>query len=706
MKRELEEVERQRAWECAGECAGGPASGPSYLAEATRQERPARGRSQSGRPGMGRIAGVLVALVSAAHASAVTTIFNITNFANPSWSLTYPSGFSGVVGTTTTWPAEMGWQGDRIDIAFNLSASVPSDARHYRFRVVISDKFTQTISVRILAGPSLGDLQEVRTELIETARVLVGTIPLNRFTPGQTNYIRIQGIGVAVGDGQPSGIAWRRWTLTRTNSDYDADTVRWSQLERLSRYVSDAITPSGLVRDSITLNPSDPPFHPATPDAAGFVLIGLSAADHLGIDPDAEAKVEEILNAYAGNVPGVVPARNTKGHWWHWMNISTGQPEPGWNDTYTTIGSALLVGGALFAKNHFAYNPNIGALADELYATCNFDAMIHPTLDGRVYVATDALGAPTGTLQRWNEYMIIVSLALRQPGATRAPAMQHLWLNPANAPKATYRGNVTLTDGAGNFAPAFWVHQQYFFNADFANNPAFVQYMYNHQRADQLYCAIDLSQTYRYGLTAGVVPSGYAADRLYSHNNVYSPSAVGGWGDLDGLLEFVEDREPNTNVRFRYGLPRVSTVQPSWIPYDAGLVDHTFLMYGLVDRLDPMFFKQRRPIQVDTDQDGIADAFDNCAGAWNPAQQDLDQNGVADACECSTIAADRDADGDVDVRDFAAWQTCPPLPGQRTSERCLCVDYDASRVVDGADLAPLLACLTTGGPDVTPSCNP
>lgn len=652
------------------------------------------------------IAVVVVLGLGELPAGAVTTIFNVTNFANPPWSLTYFNGFSGTVGTTATWPAEMGWQGDRIDIAFNLASGVPSDARHYRFRVIISDKYTQTFSVRILAGPSLDDLQEARIELIETARVLVATIPLERFTPGQTNYIRVQGVGVAVGNGMPAGIGWRRWTLTRTDSDHDADTVRWGQLERLAQYVSDAIAPTGLVRDSIPLSPSDPPFHPATPDAAGFALIGLSAADHLGLDPDAEAKVEDILMAYAGEIPGVVPARNVKGHWWHWLNINTGQPEPGWNDAYTTIGSALLVGGALFAKNHFAHNPAIVALADELYGTCDFDVMIHPALDGRVYLATDAAGNATGTLQRWNEYMIVVSLALRQPGAVRAPQMQHLWLNPSYAPKATYRGNATLTDSAGNFAPAFWVHQQYYFNADFANNPAFVQYMYNHQRADQLYCAIDLSQTYRYGLTAGVDPAGYFADRLYAHNNVYSPSAVGAWGDLDGLLEFVDDREPNANARFRYGLPRVSSVQTTWIPHDAGLVDHTFLMFGLVENADPLFFKRRRPLQVDNDADGIADAFDNCASAWNPKQQDLDHNGVADACECAPIRADRDADGDVDLGDFAAWQTCPPAAGSRMPERCLCVDYDASRIVDGGDLAALLGCLLAGGPDVAPTCEP
>ena len=53
-------------------------------------------------------------------------------------------------------------------------------------------------------------------------------------------------------------------------------------------YVVDAILPSGLVRDSLVLSGSS--FHPATPDAAGFALLALSALDHLDKLPDAEQR--------------------------------------------------------------------------------------------------------------------------------------------------------------------------------------------------------------------------------------------------------------------------------------------------------------------------------------------------------------------------------------------------------------------------------
>ncbi len=652
---------------------------------------------------------MLAALLAVGSAGAVTSIFQVTNFASPAWSLTYFDGFSGTVGVTTSWPAEMGWQGDRVDIAFNLPASPPPTARHYRFRIVISDKFTQTINLRVLAGPSLSDLVAVKTELIETARVLTATIPLDRFVPGQLNYLRIQGTNVLVGNGQPAGLAWKRWQLTRTETNDEPEAVLAGQIERSLEFVLASIEGSGLVRDAVPFSPNLLPYHPATPDAAGHALVALSAADRLGLIDNAELLVTMILSAYSGNTPGIVPTRNAKGHWWHWMNVDTGAPAAGWPQEYTTIGSGLLVAGALLAKNHFIENATIGGLADELYATCDFDAMIHPSLDGRVYVATNASGGELfGSLRPWNEYMIIPSLALRQAGATRAPAIQHLWLNPASAPKATYRGNVTLTDSAGNFAPAFWVHQQYYLNADFANSAAFVSYFHNHRRADELYCLLQLNQVYRYGLTAGVSPSGYVADRIFAHSSVFAPEAVAGWGQTDTLLEFADDQEPNSSPWFRYGLTRVSSVQPSWIPPDAAHVDHLFLMFGLVEAADPLFFKQRRGLQVDDDGDGIADAYDNCPTAWNPQQQDLDGNGIADACECAAVASDADKDGDVDLRDLAAWQTCPPAAGARLEERCLCVDANGDRAVNGEDVVALLDCLMDGGPDVAPpaGCGP
>ncbi|MBN2445506.1 MAG: hypothetical protein JXO22_02190 [Phycisphaerae bacterium] len=634
------------------------------------------------------------------------SVFTVNSFASPAWSIEYPEGFTGTVGTTTIWPGEMGWEGDQIDIAFNLPASVPANTLHYRFRIAISLHVSQTFDLTLWAGPTLAELQQVHSEFIDSARVYAATIPLDHFTPGQTNWIRIKGVGAQVGEGLPTGIQWSSWSLRRTVVSGTIDSLRLGQLQRCTFYLMDAIQANGMVRDSLPLSPSETPFHPATPDAAGFALLGLCAADQLEIISFSEPLVESILSAYSGHTPGITPDRSADGHWVHCMDVNTGQYS-GWDDTYTTIGSALLVSGALFAKNHFPDNATIASYADEMFATTNFDAAIDPSLNGRVYLgmAPDGGGAP-GTLPPWNEYVLVVSLALREPGATRAPAIAHLWLDPANTPTKSYRGIPTLTDNTSVYAPAFWVHQSHFFNADFARTEDFEQLFRNQQYADSLYSSYQLGQPYRYGLTAGVDPSGYNADRMYDHENVFGPEAVAAWGDIDALFDFLEDQPPTSDSRLRYGATRVSSQDASWLPYDAGLVDHTFLMFGLVESIEPLFFKARQPFQLDTDADGIADVYDNCVGIWNRAQQDSDGDGIGDACDCGLPFADADIDGDVDLGDIALMQLCP-AENAADPESCLCFDRDGDRVIDDGDLGSFFDCLDASGPEVPadPGCG-
>jgi len=375
----------------------------------------------------------------------------------------------------------------------------------------------------------------------------------------------------------------------------DLNAIRDDQINRLRNYVVDAIQPSGLVRDSLVLNGAS--FHPATPDAAGFALIALSAFDELNKLPDAEQRVETILAAHLGQRPGVTPDRSADGHYTHFMNIATGAPAGGgWDDSYSPIGSALLVAGAQFARNHFADNANIASLTTQLTNSVNFNAAIHPSLDGRIFLDMTKAGggAGSGTVRPFNEYMLVESLALRENNNARALAVKHRWLDVDNLPKRSFSGIPTLTDNAGTYAPAFWVQQMHFFNGDFRQSSDFETYFQNQRDADKLYSQNFLGETFRYGLTAGVSPQGYAADRIGSHpNNVFSPEAVAAWGDMDALLAFYSQQNPASSPSYKYGMVRVSATQPTWKPFDAGLVDHLFLLYGLVESLDPDFFTNR-----------------------------------------------------------------------------------------------------------------
>ncbi|HEY4234599.1 MAG TPA: hypothetical protein VGM76_14285, partial [Lacipirellulaceae bacterium] len=427
----------------------------------------------------------------------------------------------------------------------------------------------------------------------------------------------------------------------------DLNAVRDDQINRLKNYVVDAMMPSGLVRDSLVLNGAS--FHPATPDAAGFELLGLSALSELGKLPDAEQRVEKILSTYAGQTAGVTPERSNNGYFIHFMNINTGAAAGGgWDASYTPIGTALLVAGAQFAQKQFPTNANIAALANQLSSSINFNDAISPSLNGGIYLDVGKAGTGLGgTVRSWNEFMLVESLALRDPNNSRALAIENRWLDTNAIPKAFYGQIPTLTDNTSSFAPAFWVQQMHFFNGDFRNSADFETYFRNQQQADKLFSSATLGQTYRYGLTAGVSPQGYNADSISNHpNNVFSPEAVAAWGDMDTLLQFYNAQDPNSNPSFKYGLTRVSATQPSWIPSDAGLVDHMFLLFGLVESLEPDYFKSHMfaPITPgDYNVDGIVDMNDY--NFWK-----------ASFGSTTSLAADGNHDGVIDAADYSVWR--------------------------------------------------
>ncbi len=484
------------------------------------------------------------------------------------------------------------------------------------------------------SGVALDQITNMRYDVV--VYVNTPTTTVDQF--GNTGFFNAEGFNVGYE------------VVSRHGLPPDLNAARDDQINRQRDYIVDSIMPSGLVRDSLVLDGAS--FHPASPDAAGFALVGLAALDHLGKLPDAEQKVIDVLKAHVGQTPGVVPARSPEGHFTHYMNIATGAPAGGdWDPSYNTIGTALLVAGAQFAKNHFVNSPEIASLTTQLTDSVDFNAAIDPDLSGRVYRDMTAGGGGTPGVGNtpWNEYMLVVSLALRQENNDRALAIRDLWLDPDNLPTRSYVGNETITDDPNKFAPAFWTQQQYFFNGDFRHNPEFVAYNENLRASDQLYSTgeFSLNEEFRYGLTAGPSPQGYHDDRIGDHpNNVFSPEAVAAWGDMDTFLQFYAGQFPTSDPRYRYGALRESATLPDWVPFDVGLVDHLFLLFGLVESIDPDFFDDRvipawREFGADFDGDGDVDQED--LSRW---ETDFLNNGGSDA----------DGDGDTDLLDLLGWQ--------------------------------------------------
>jgi len=114
-------------------------------------------------------------------------------------------------------------------------------------------------------------------------------------------------------------------------------------------------------------------------------------------------------------------------------------------------------------------------------------------------------------------------------------------------------------------------------------------------------------------------------------------------------------------------------------------------------------------ITVDADDDGIADAVDNCPTIANPGQDDADADGIGDACDACT---DTDGDGFGNpgyAANTCAVDNCPNVTnptqsdanGDGVGNACCCVavrgNVNDAGIVDLADLSALVSYLTGGG---------
>jgi hypothetical protein len=115
---------------------------------------------------------------------------------------------------------------------------------------------------------------------------------------------------------------------------------------------------------------------------------------------------------------------------------------------------------------------------------------------------------------------------------------------------------------------------------------------------------------------------------------------------MDTLLQFYNAQIPTSNPSYQFGLVRVSAEQPSWIPPDAALVDHLFLLFGLVESLHPDFFADRVFAP-------LSPGDYNANGTVDGADYDLWKSKFGSTTH---LAADGNNNNRIDAGDYTVWR--------------------------------------------------
>lgn len=341
---------------------------------------------------------------------------------------------------------------------------------------------------------------------------------------GQTNFYQVTAVTTGAQESVPSvtlGLAPHPFAS-------DDEFIEYLQQTSFDYFWYGANPANGMIPDRL------PTSSPASIAAVGFGLTAIGIGiDHGWITrTQGTARVLATLNTFASlpqgtNVSGVT---GYKGWYYHFIDMNTGLRYAPWSPELSSIDTALLLGGVLYAKQYFngtnTDETSIRALADKVYSRIDWNWMA---------LGTDALSMgwfpPTtnflsATWIGYNEGMLLYILGL---GAAANPLPASAWSRWTNGYGwATYYGQSFVP-----FPPLFghqyshcWVDFRHV--ADGYMNSHNSTYFLNSRRAtlaQRAYCIANPGQELGYssnvwGLTAcdgpnltinGVTYQGYTA---------------------------------------------------------------------------------------------------------------------------------------------------------------------------------------------------
>ena len=351
-------------------------------------------------------------------------------------------------------------------------------------------------------------------------------------------------------------------------------------------WVIDADVDAGLAR-----------FHPATPDAAAWVVLLNLTGDHLAGNAASAPIVRDILRRYAGQMPdGIGPGVTADGIMRHWLDPTTGGAKPGWDPEFATLSTMKLVLAADRARRFYAGDGAIvdaaGVIIDRVN---NWDAYIQPGTDALYFKGVWSGGPDFGSASApFHEGVIFIEQAAVY--GTSGMALEH-WLDRSRLPEAEFVTGLPVTTGApGVHQPAFVSLYPWLASKPLRQDPTWRADLENLLASNGAWTD-DNGPQFMTVFSAGTTRSdwgGYNADSLSNHpGDVTAFASLMAFGSLGATAPSVGAYQAyrlGARQAFAGGatiLFRRSLVDPGYEPDSAGLPDVALGALGLAELIKP-----------------------------------------------------------------------------------------------------------------------
>jgi hypothetical protein len=351
---------------------------------------------------------------------------------------------------------------------------------------------------------------------------------------GQTHYYQVTAVATTSAESIPSA------TLAVLPHVFASDDefLEYVQQTSFDYFWYGANPANGLVRDRL---PTD---SPCSISAVGFGLTAIGIGiDHGWISrTQGLARVRTTLNTFLQGPQGPEASGTTgyKGWYYHFLDMNTGLRYATYNSELSSIDTALLLAGVLYAKQYFdgtnAAEAEIRTMADTLFNRVDWNWMARDTNALSMGWKPDS-GFLPGQWTGYNEAMILYLLGL---GTTNNPLPSSAWDQWTSGYTWTTYDNYSFVP----FPPLFghqyshcWIDFRH--TADTYMKGRNSTYFENSRRAtlaQRAYCILNPLGRAGYssnvwGLTASDGPNGYAARGAPPSQNddgTIAPTAAGG----------------------------------------------------------------------------------------------------------------------------------------------------------------------------------